>query len=130
MKKLILVAITLVSMTWVSYAGNSSVTIHNAYDGNIMSIEKDKPHSKEYMDLKPFIDKFDEAIKKAKSCEDIEDATIELLLDLFTLSEVEYTEDEMATEEEEKELNTYLDRIDERIKKLQKQWNCPVEEEE
>ena len=129
MKKLTLITIAILGIALASFGSNSSTALTST-DNNSSVIEKVKPHTKEYQDIKKFIDEYEEAINKATSCDDLDNATIALLVNMFSLVDVEYKESEHMTEQEEKELNEITDRIERKIESLKKQWNCPVEEEE
>lgn len=129
MKKLTLITIAILGIALASFGSNNSTALTST-DNNSSVIEKVKPHTKEYQDIRKFIDEYEEAINKATSCDDLDNATIALLVNMFSLVDVEYKESEHMTEQEEKELNEITDRIERKIESLKKKWNCPVEEEE
>ncbi len=129
MKKLTLIAFAILGIALASFGSNGSTALTNT-DNNSSVIEKVKPHTKQYQDMKIIIDEYEEAVNKATSCDDLDNATIALLVNMLALVEVDYKENELITEQEEKELNAIIDRTDTKIESLKKQWNCPVEEEE
>lgn len=129
MKKLIFIAITFLGMALASYAGNGFIPQQNENNDGIV-VEQAKPHTKEYQDLKKLIDEYEQAVKKATSCEELDDASITFFVGILGLVDVEYAEDEQVTEEEDKELSDQLDRISKKEEQLKKEWNCPTDEEE
>ena len=106
--------------TMLSYAG----------DGINSTIEKSKPHTKEYQDMKKCLDNFEQALKGVSSCEDLEMASYDFVEALYSYADVEYEDDEKITEEEEQELNDQLERIRNNYINLQEQMGCETEEEE
>jgi len=114
---MLLIAMTLVSMAMVSYAGDSYVTPG----------DKSNPHTKEYLDVKPYLDKFELSVKIAKSCGDLEDATSAFYSDVEPISEIAYADNERVTDEEEKELNEQWERITVQITKLKSLWGCETD---
>ena len=129
MKKLTLITIAILGIALASFGNNGSTALTNT-DNNSSVTEKVNPHTKQYQDMKIIIDEYEEAVNKATSCDDLDNATIALLVNMLALVEVDYKENELITEQEEKELNAIIDRTDTKIESLKKQWNCPVEEEE
>ena len=129
MKKLTLITIAILGIALASFGSNSSTALTNT-DNNSSVTEKVNPHTKQYQDMKKIIDEYEEAVNKATSCDDLDNAAIKLLVSMLALVEVDYKENELITEQEEKELNAIIDRTDTKIESLKKQWNCPVEEEE
>ena len=122
MKKLLLTTIVVISMSLASFAGNANATTLNANSDNIESIEKAKPHTQQYKDMKKILDEFEQDVKKAQSCEDLETAALSFYFKLMAAAENEYEED--LTAEEDEELTNQLDRLDNRVTKLQEQWGC------
>lgn len=129
MKKLTLIAFTILGMALASYAGNGFIPQQNANNDGV-AVEQVKPHTKEYQDIKKLIDEYEQAVKKATSCEELDDASIAFFMGILNLVDVEYAEDEQVTEDEDKELSDQLDRISAKSDQLQKEWNCPTDEEE
>lgn len=124
-----LITIAILGIALASFGSNSSTALTNT-DNNSSVIEKFNPHTKQYQDMKKIIDEYEEAVNKATSCDDLDNAAIKLLVSMLALVEVDYKENELITEQEEKELNAIIDRTDTKIESLKTQWNCPVEEEE
>lgn len=129
MKKLTLVTIAILGIALASFGSNNS-TAHTSTDNNSSVIEKVKPHTKQYQDMKKIFDEYEEAVNKATSCDDLDNASIAFFVKILSLIEVEYKESELLTEQEEQELNEMTDRIERKIESLKMKWNCPVEEEE
>ena len=129
MKKLTFIAITILGMALASYAGNGFIPQQNANNDGV-AVEQVKPHTKEYQDIKKLIDEYEQAVKKATSCEELDDASIAFFVGILGLVDVEYAEDEQVTEEEDKELSDQLDLISAKADNLKKEWNCPTDEEE
>ena len=138
MKKLTLITIAILGIALASFGSNSSTALTST-DNNSSVTEKVNPHTKQYQDMKKIIDEYEEAVNKATSCDDLDNAAIKLLVsmlalvevvNMLALVEVDYKENELITEQEEKELNAIIDRTDTKIDSLKTQWNCPVEEEE
>lgn len=129
MKKIMLIAIAVVSMALASYAGNVNIISLQSNDGT-QSIEQGKPHSKEYLDYKKVLDEYEKDIKAAKSCEDLDTAALALFLNLLTSVEEEYDASDKMTKEEDDLLSEQATRIDNKLKELQKQWGCETEPEE
>ena len=129
MKKLTLIAITILGIAFASYGSNSMATQQNTFD-NVSVVEKAKPHTKQYQDIKKFVDKYENAVNKAASCDDLDDASIEFYVNLLSLIEIDYDDDELLTEEEDQELSDRVDRINNKVESLQKKWACPTEEED
>lgn len=129
MKKLTLITIAILGIALASFGSNSSTALTNT-DNNSSVIEKVKPHTKQYQDMKKIFDEYEEAVNKATSCDDLDNASIAFFVKILSLIEVEYKESELLTEQEEQELNEMTDRIERKIESLKMKWNCPVEEEE
>jgi hypothetical protein len=128
MKKLTLIAITILGIAFASY-GSSLATQQNTFDNGSV-VETAKPHTKQYQDIKKFVDKYENAVNKASSCDELDDASIEFYVNLLSLIEVDYDDNELLTEEEDQELSDRVDRINDKVELLQKKWACPTEEEE
>lgn len=129
MKKLTLITIAILGIALASFGSNSLTALTNT-DNNSSVIEKVKPHTKQYQDMKKIFDEYEEAVNKATSCDDLDNASIAFFVKILSLIEVEYKESELLTEQEEQELNEMTDRIERKIESLKMKWNCPVEEEE
>lgn len=130
MKKFMLFAITIVMMTMVSYAGDANAIAIYANNGDLESVEKGKPHTKEYLDYKKVLDQYEAEIKEAQSCEDLDNAALMLFFSLLSSVDEEYDEDNQMTEEENDLLSKQAEQIDNMIKEKKVRWNCPEEEEE
>ena len=113
-------------MSLASFAGNANATTLNANSDNIESIEKAKPHTQQYKDMKKVLDEYEQAVKKAQSCEDLENATLAMFFQIMGVAGNEY--DEEMTEEENEELSDLADRIEDRVTSLQEQWGCKTDE--
>lgn len=126
MKKLLLTIIIVVSMSLVSFANDVNAKMFNSNGGNIESIENADPHTKQYEDIIKILDEYEQDIKKATTCEDLDKAEIAMLLKVMALAENSYTEE--ATPEESKEIQERMNRIESDVQKLQQQWGCALEE--
>lgn len=127
MKKLTMIVLTVIGMALVSYGGNVNTTF-SSNDASTTSIEIAKPHTQQYKDIKKILDEFDQDVKNAKSCEDLENAGLSMLIKLMSIAEQEYDED--MTKEEEDELTEQMNVTEKKIEQLQEQWGCQPEEEE
>ncbi len=130
MKKLTLLVITILGFALASYANNGFAMQQNASKDGIMSVEKAKPHTKQYQDMKKLIDQYEQDVNKASTCEELDDASLELVLGIFSLVDVEYDEDEQLTEQEEKEINEQFEKATQKASQLKEQWGCEDDEEE
>ena len=128
MKKLMLTAIVVVSMSLASFANNSNAMQCYSNGSNIESIEKAGPHTKQYQDIMKLLDEFEQSIKKATSCEELDNAELAMLFKLMALTENKYTED--ATPEETKEIQEMMERLESDAQKLKQQWGCEPEGDE
>ena len=128
MKKLLLTTIVVLSMSWASFAGNGLVAPSSRNGNDTESIEKAKPHTQQYQDFKKILDEYEQDVKNAKTCEDLENAAMSLVFKLFATTENEYEEE--VTPEEDQELSDYMDRIDKKVTELQEHWGCKTEEDE
>ena len=108
MKKIMLTALVLIATSLVSYA----------------------QYSKAYNDAKKITDAYEQSVNNAKSCEELDDASINFFIQLLGLVEVEYTESEEMTEKENELLEEQIDRITNKVDSMKQQFDCPIEEEE
>ena len=129
MKKLTLIAFTFLGMALASYAGNGFIPQQNANNNGVV-VEKAKPHTKQYQDMKKLVDEYEQAVKKATNCEELDNADMAFIFSIFGLVEKEYAENEQLTEEEDQELSDQMDRISKKEDQLKKEWNCPTDEDE
>ena len=116
MKKLMLTVIVVLSMSLASFASNANATQFNRIGSNI-AIENADPHTKQYEDIKKILDEYEEAIKKATTCEELDNAELAMLFKLMALTENEYSED--ATPEEGKEIQERMNRLEIEAQKMQ-----------
>lgn len=129
MKKLTLIAFTILGMALASYAGNSFVPQQNANNDGV-AVEQGKPHTKQYQDMKKLVDEYEQAIKKATNCEELDNADLAFIFSIFGLVEKEYAENEQLTEDEDQELSDQMDRVSKKADQLREEWNCPTDEGE
>ena len=129
MKKLTFIAITILGMALASYAGNGFIPQQNANNDGV-AVEQAKPHTKQYQDMKKLVDEYEQAVKKATNCEELDNADMAFIFSIFGLVEKEYAENEQLTEEEDQELSDQMDRISKKEEQLKKEWNCPTDEDE
>lgn len=108
MKKILLTALVLIATSLVSYA----------------------QYSKAYNDAKKITDAYEQSVNNAKSCEELDNASINFFIQLMGLVEVEYTESEEMTEKENELLEEQIDRITNKVESMKQQFDCPIEEEE
>ena len=108
MKKILLTALVLIATSLVSYA----------------------QYSKAYNDAKKITDAYEQSVNNAKSCEELDDASINFFIKLLGLVEVEYDESEEMTEKENELLEEQIDRITNKVESMKQQFDCPIEEEE
>lgn len=108
MKKIMLTALVLIATSLVSYA----------------------QYSKAYNDAKKITDAYEQSVNNAKSCEELDDASINFFIQLLGLVEVEYTESEEMTEKENELLEEQIDHITNNVESMKQQFDCPIEEEE
>ena len=127
MKKLTLIVLTILGIAFASYGSNIMATQQNTF-GNGSVVEKAKPHTKQYQDIKKFVDTFENAVNKASSCDDLDNARIEFYVNLLSLIEIDYDDNDLLTEEEDQEISDRVDRINNKVESLQKKWACPIEE--
>jgi len=126
MKKLLLTVIVVLSMSLASFASNANATQFNSNGSNI-AIENADPHTKQYEDIKKILDEYEEEVKKATTCEQLDNAELAMLFKLMALAENNYTED--ATPEEGKEIQERMDRMEIEVQKMRQQWGCTTEGE-
>ncbi len=108
MKKILLTALVLIATSLVSYA----------------------QYSKAYNDAKKITDAYEQSVNNAKSCEELDNASINFFIQLMGLVEVEYDESEEMTEKENELLEEQIDRITNKVESMKQQFDCPIEEEE
>lgn len=108
MKKILLTALVLIATSLVSYA----------------------QYSKAYNDAKKITDAYEQSVNNAKSCEELDDASINFFIQLMGLVEVEYDESEDMTEKENELFEEQIDRITNKVESMKQQFDCPIEEEE
>ena len=132
MKKLILTAMAIVAMAFAfADMGYASPICNN--DGSLAIIENAQPHTKEYIATKKIIDKYEQDVKKATSCEELNQAEEELFSGFLLLifdDENQFEESEQLTEEESDELDAKLNQINELKEKKAKQFGCEPNTEE
>ena len=108
MKKILLTALVLIATSLVSYA----------------------KYSKAYNDAKKITDAYEQSVNNAKSCEELDNASINFFIQLMGLVEVEYDESEDMTEKENELFEEQIDRITNKVESMKQQFDCPIEEEE
>ena len=87
-------------------------------------------YSKAYNDAKKITDAYEQSVNNAKSCEELDNASINFFIQLLGLVEMEYTESEEMTEKENELLEEQIDRITNKVESMKQQFDCPIEEEE
>ena len=87
-------------------------------------------YSKAYNDAKKITDAYEQSVNNAKSCEELDNASINFFIQLMGLVEVEYDESEDMTEKENELFEEQIDRITNNVESMKQQFNCPIEEEE
>lgn len=87
-------------------------------------------YSKAYNDAKKITDAYEQNVNNAKSCEELDNASINFFIQLLGLVEVEYDESEEMTEKENELLEEQIDRITNKVESMKQQFDCPIEEEE
>ena len=108
MKKIMLTVLVLIAASLVSYA----------------------QYSKAYNDLKKIADTYEQNVNNAKSCEELDNASISFFIQVMGLVEVEYDESEDMTEKEDELFEEQIDRITNKVDSMKQQFDCPIEEEE
>lgn len=132
MKRLILTALAIVAMAF-SFASTSYALPISNNDGNLALTENAKPHTKEYIATKKIIDKYEQDIKKASSCEDLDKAEEELFTAFLLLifdEDNDFEESEKLTDEESDELDAKLNQVNELKEKKAEQFGCEPKTEE
>lgn len=102
MKKVFLTFIAVATMSMALYAGPTQ----------------------EYLYTKYYFDQYELSVDKAKSCESLDKAKALFLSDLNAVSEIAFADDQKMTQEEQKALDEQLERIQNKVRELQKSWNC------
>ena len=125
MKKLMLTVIVVVSISLASFANNANATQFNRNGDNIESVENDGPHTKQYEDLKKILDEYQEDLKNATSCEELDNADIAMFIKIMATAENNYPEE--ATPEENQEIMEYMNRLEIESKTLQEKFGCKPE---
>lgn len=98
-------------------------------NGNtIESIENADPHTKQYQDMKKILDEYEQEVKKATTCEELDNAAISMFVKLMATLENSY--DQEMTPEEGEEIEKQMNRIDIDVKQKQQQWGCEPEGDE
>ena len=115
----------MLSMSLASFANNANVTPFNSNGVTIESIDNADPHTKQYEDMKKVLDEYEQDLKKATTCDDLDRAELAMLFKLMALTENSYTED--ATPEETKEIQEIMERLESDAQKLKQQWGCEPE---
>lgn len=130
MKKLFLTAIAIFSVAFATFANNGNVALLSN-NGASSSFEQAGPHTKQYLDIKEILDKYDQAVKKASSCEELDEADSDFYLSLIALAfSAEYDESDEMTPEEDEELTDLLERITEMREDKAERYDCPTEDED
>ncbi len=120
-----LTVIVVLSMSLASFANNANSTPFNSNDVTIESIDNADLHTKQYEDMKKVLDEYEQDLKKATTCDDLDRAELAMLFKLMALTENSYTED--ATPEETKEIQEIMERLEIDAQKLKQQWRCEPE---
>lgn len=118
--------IIVLSMSLASFANANA----NQFSGNgspIESIENADPHTKQYQDMKKILDEYEQEVKKATTCEELDNAAIAMFVKLMATTENTY--DQEMTPEEGEEIEKQMNRIDIDTKQKQQQWGCEPEGE-
>lgn len=132
MKKLILTTMAIVTMAF-SFASIGSASPISNNDGSLVLTENVKPHTKEYIATKKIVDKYEQDIKKASTCEDLDKAEEELFSAFLVLifdDDYQFEESEQMTEEESDELDAMLNQVNEIKEKKAEQFGCEPKTEE
>ena len=102
----------------------------NQFSSNVSqieSVENADPHTKQYQDMKKILDEYEQEVKKATTCEELDNATITMFVKLMATTENTY--DQEMTPEEGEEIEKQMNRIDIDIKQKQQQMGCEPEGE-
>ena len=119
--------IIVLSMSLASFA-NTNANQFSSNGSPIESIENADPHTKQYQDMKKILDEYEQSVKKATTCEELDNATITMFVKLMATTENTY--DQEMTPEEGEEIEKQMNRIDIDTKQKQQQWGCEPESEE
>ena len=127
MKKLMLSVIFALSMSLASFA-NANANQVSSNGSQIESVENADPHTKQYQDMKKILDEYEQEVKKATTCDDLDNAAIAMFVKLMATTENTY--DQEMTPEEGEEIEKQMNRIDIDVKQKQQKLGCePVGEE-
>ncbi|MBQ4398743.1 MAG: hypothetical protein II829_04050 [Bacteroidales bacterium] len=126
MKKLMLSVIIVLSMSLASFA-NANANQFSSNGSQIESIENADPHTKQYQDMKKILDEYEQSVKKATTCEELDNAAITMFVKLMATTENTY--DQEMTPEEGEEIEKQMNRIDIDVKQKQQQMGCEPEGE-
>ena len=119
--------IIVLSVSLASFA-NTNANQFSSKGSPIESIENADPHTKQYQDMKKILDEYEQSVKKATTCEELDNATITMFVKL--MGTLENTYDQEMTPEEGEEIEKQMNRIDIDTKQKQQQWGCEPESEE
>jgi hypothetical protein len=114
------------SMSLASFA-NANANQFSSNGSQIESIENADPHTKQYQDMKKILDEYEQEVKKATTCEELDNAAITMFVKLMATTENTY--DQEMTPEEGEEIEKQMNRIDIDTKQKQQQWGCEPEGE-
>ena len=82
--------------------------------------------SKEFQESKELIEKLETAVKDAKTCDELQEAALAVLLGGLAMSE--YAEDEKMTESEKAEIEKLGEKLEEVMENQVKKLGCEDEE--
>ena len=119
--------IIVLSMSFASFA-DANANQFSSNGSQVESIENADPHTKQYQDMKKILDEYEQSVKKATTCEELDNATITMFVKLMATTENTY--DQEMTPEEGEEIEKQMNRIDIDTKQKQQQWGCEPESEE
>ena len=119
--------IIVLSMSLASFA-DANANQFSSNGSQVESIENADPHTKQYQDMKKILDEYEQSVKKATTCEELDNATITMFVKL--MGTLENTYDQEMTPEEGEEIEKQMNRIDIDTKQKQQQWGCEPESEE
>ena len=91
--------IIILSMSLASFA-NANANQFSSNGSQIESIENADPHTKQYQDMKKILDEYEQEVKKATTCEELDNAAIAMFVKLMATTENTYDQ-EMTPEEGE-----------------------------
>ena len=118
--------IIVISISLASFA-NANANQFSSNGSQIESIENADPHTKQYQDMKKILDEYEQSVKKATTCEELDNAAITMFVKLMATTENTY--DQEMTPEEGEEIEKQMNRIDIDIKQKQQQMGCEPEGE-